>query len=110
MFGGLFKLMFSVVDGIVNQIMSQVRIIEDAVTSPLKGLISQVTGGIWKGDGADRFVNEMTSDVIPMLANIMSINTGYSAAIRRAMDRMGQAEQQAAQAANTLMDVFGQIF
>jgi len=110
MFGGIFKLMFDVVDGVVNQIMSQVKIIEEAVTSPLRALVGQVTGGIWKGDGADKFVQEMTAEVIPSLVNTMSVNNSYSSAIRRSLDRMNQAEQQAAQAANTLMEVFGQIF
>ena len=110
MFGGIFKLMFDVVDGVINQIMSQVKIIEEAVTSPLRALVGQVTGGIWRGDGADKFVQEMTSEVIPMLVNIMNVNNSYSSAIRRSIDRMNQAEQQAAQAANTLMEVFGQIY
>jgi WXG100 family type VII secretion target len=110
MFGGIFKLMFDVVEGVVSQIMSQVRIIEEAVTSPLRALVGQVMGGIWKGDGADKFVQEMTQEVIPMLVNIMNVNNTYSSAIRRSIDRMRQAEQQAAQQANTLMEVFGQIF
>jgi WXG100 family type VII secretion target len=110
MFGGIFKLMFDVVDGVVNQIMSQVKVVEDAVTSPLRGLVGQVMGGVWKGDGADKFVQEMTQDVIPMLVNIMNVNQGYSSAIRRSIERMQQAEQQAAQTAQTLLDVFSQIF
>lgn len=110
MFGGIFKLMFDVVDGVINQIMSQVRVIEEAVTSPLRGLIGQVTGGIWKGDGADKFVQEMTQDVIPMLVNIMNVNQGYSSAIRRSVERMQQAEQQATHTAQTLLDIFGQIY
>ena len=110
MFGGIFKLMFDVVDGVINQIFSQVKIIEEAVTSPLRAVVGQVAGGIWKGDGADKFTQEMTQEVIPMLVNIMNVNNSYSSAIRRSIDTMNQAEQQAAQAANTLMEVFGQIF
>lgn len=110
MFGGIFKIMFDVVEGVVNQIMSQVKIIEDAVTSPIRAIVGQVMGGIWKGDGSVRFVQEMTEEVIPMLVNIMNVNQSYSSAIRRAVDRMAQAEQQAAQTAQTLMEVFGQIF
>jgi len=109
MFGGIFKLMFHIVEGVINQILSQVKIIEDAVTNPLKAIISQVTGGIWKGDGADRFVQEMTSEVIPSLVNIMNVNQGYASAIRHSVERMQQAEQQAAKAAQTLLDVFGQL-
>jgi WXG100 family type VII secretion target len=110
MFGGIFKLMFDIVDGVINQIFSQVKIIEEAVTSPLRAVVGQVAGGIWKGDGADKFTQEMTQEVIPMLVNIMNVNNSYSSAIRRSIDTMNQAEQQAAQAANTLMEVFGQIF
>jgi hypothetical protein len=110
MFGGIFKLMFDVVEGVISQIMSQVKIIEEAVTSPLRALVGQVTGGIWKGDGADRFVQEMTQEVIPMLVNIMNVNTSYTSMIRRAVDKMHQAEQQAAQQAQTLLEAFGQIF
>jgi WXG100 family type VII secretion target len=110
MFGGIFKLMFDVVDGVISQIMSQIKVIEDAVTSPLRALLSEVMGGTWKGDGADRFVQEMTQEVIPMLVNIMNVNNNYSSAIRRSLDRMNQAEQTAAQQAQTLFDVFGQIF
>jgi len=110
MFGGIFKLMYDVVDGVINQIISQVKVIEDAVTSPLRAAVGQVMGGIWKGDGANKFAEEMTTEVIPMLVNIMNINNRYSSAIRRSVERMNQAEQQAAQAANTLMEVFGQIY
>jgi hypothetical protein len=110
MFGGIFKLMFDVVEGVISQIMSQVKIIEEAVTSPLRALVGQVTGGIWKGDGADRFVQEMTQEVIPMLVNIMNVNTSYTSMIRRAIDKMNQAEQQAAHQAQTLLEQFGQIF
>jgi WXG100 family type VII secretion target len=110
MFSGIFKLMFQVVEGAISQIINQAKIIEDAVTNPLKTIVSQVTGGIWKGDGADRFVEEMSNEVIPSLVNIMNVNQNYASAIRRSVERMQQAEQQAAHAAQTLHDVFGQIY
>ena len=110
MFGGLFKLAFGILDGVIQQIVSQVRIVEDAVTSPLRGIVGQVVGGAWKGDGSVRFVDEMNNEVIPMLVNIMNVNQGYASAISRSVERMRQAERQATQSAQTLMDVFGQIF
>lgn len=110
MFGGIFKLMFQVVEGAISQIINQAKIIEDAVTNPLKTIVSQVTGGIWKGDGADRFAQEMSSEVIPSLVNIMNVNQNYATAIRNSVERMKQAEQQAAKSAQTLLDVFGQIY
>lgn len=107
---GLFKWAEDLVGGIISQILQQVNIIQDAVTSPLRGLVNQVTGGIWKGDGANRFTQEMTSEVIPMLVNIMGINTNFANAIKKSQDRMQQAVQQATSQAQTLLDVFGGVF
>ncbi len=110
MFSGLFKLVFGLLEGVVQQILSQVRIIEDAVTAPLRAIVAQVVGGVWRGDGSVRFVEEMTSEVIPMLVNIMNTNQSYASAISRSAERMRQAERQATQAAQTLIDVFSQIY
>ena len=95
MFGGIFKFVRSIVGGLVNQIMQQVNIIQETVTSPLRGLVNQVTGGIWKGDGATRFVDEMMNDVIPLLVGLAGMNNSYADGIKKAMDRMEQAERQA---------------
>ena len=107
---GLFKWVEDLVNNVINQVLQQVNIIQNAVTSPLRAIINQVTGGIWKGDGANRFVQEMTSEVIPMLVNIMGFNTNFANAIKKSQDTMQQAVNQATSQAQTLMDVFGQIF
>lgn len=110
MLGRIFKFARSIVRGIINQIMQQVNVIQDAVTSPLRGLVNQVMGGAWKGDGATRFVDEMTGDVIPMLVNIAGINNNYASAIKKSMDRMEQAEREANSHVQQLFDVFSSIF
>ncbi len=110
MLGFILKIARSVVNHVISSINAQVNIIQDAVTAPLKGFVQQVTGGIWKGDGSVRFVNEMTSEVIPQLASIGSINLGFGSAIRKALDFMDQADKQAASKANELFDVFSKIF
>lgn len=107
---GLFKWVEDLVGDIINQILSQVNIIQDAVTSPLRALVNAVTAGMWRGDGATRFANEMTSEVIPMLVNIMGINTNFANAIKKSQEQMNQAVQQATSQAQTLLDVFGGIF
>jgi hypothetical protein len=108
--GGIFKFVRNLVNGIMSQVMAQVNMIQDAVTSPLRGLVNQVMGGMWKGEGANRFVAEMTSEVIPMLVNIMGFNTNFVSALKRAADRMEQAERQANSRAQQLFDVFNKIF
>jgi hypothetical protein len=108
--GRIFKFVRGLVSNIMNQVTQQVNMIQDAVTSPLRGMVNQVMGGMWRGDGANRFVAEMTSEVIPMLVNIMGINTNFVGAIKRTVDRMEQAERQASSRAQQLFDVFNKIF
>jgi len=110
MLGFILRIVRSVVNHVISMITSQVNIIQDAVTSPLRGLVQQVTGGIWKGEGANRFVQEMTSEVIPSLVNIGSMNMGFGNGIKKALDIMDQADRQAQSKANELFDVFGKIF
>ena len=110
MFGGLFKFVEDLVSNVINQIMKQINVIQEAVTAPLRGLVNEVMGGIWKGDGANRFVQEMLSEVIPMLVNIMGFGTNYANAISKAQNRMNQAINQATSKAQTLFDVFNGIF
>lgn len=110
MLGFILRIVRSVVNHVISMITSQVNLIQDAVTSPLRGLVQQVTGGIWKGEGANRFVQEMTSEVIPSLVNIGSMNMGFGNGIKKALDIMDQADRQAQSKANELFDVFGKIF
>jgi phage-related protein len=110
MFGGLFKFVEDLVGNVISQIMKQINVIQDAVTAPLRGLVNEVMGGIWKGDGASRFVQEMLSEVIPMLVNIMGFGSNYANAISKAQNRMNQAINQATSKAQTLFDVFNGIF
>lgn len=107
---GIFKIARSIVQSVTGMITAQINLIQNAITSPLKGFVQQVTGGIWKGDGSVKFVNEMTNQVIPQLVNIGNMNMSFSEAIKKAVETMNQADKQAASKANELFDVFGKIF
>lgn len=106
----IFKFARSIVSGIVNQVMQQVNIVDEMVTSPLRALVNQVVGGMWKGDGATRFIDEMMNDIVPALVGLTGINTRYADAIKKAGERMDQAERTATGHAQQLFDVFGKIF
>jgi hypothetical protein len=107
---GLFSFVDDMISGIISQILQQANIVQDAVTAPLRGLVNSVMAGMWKGEGANRFVSEMTSEVIPMLVGILTTNQNYANAIKKSHDRMNGAFQQAASQAQTLFDVFNGIF
>jgi hypothetical protein len=106
----LFKWVEDLVEGAIKQIMDQVNMVTNAVTNPLKRIVQEVTGGVWKGDGANRFSQEMTNDVLPMLASLLSINSAFANGFKQAQAALNQAVQQATSAVNQLVDVFNGIF
>lgn len=110
MFGRIFKFARSIVESSIGQILQQVRIVEEQATTPIRNMVNSVVGGVWRGDGADRFVEEMNNEVIPLLVGISGLNSGYADGIRKSMDIMEQAEKQASSAAQQLFDVFNNIF
>lgn len=106
----ILKLVYSAVSGVMGMIRKLLSRVTSEVTSPLRNMVAQVTGGIWKGDGADRFVNEMNSKVIPDLTNIVGINNNFIGALQKSTDIFRQADKMATSKANELVDIFGNIF
>ena len=107
---GSFSFFEDQITGAMGGIMKQANVVQESVSTPLNGIINQVTGGIWKGDGANRFVNEMQTDVVPMLAGLFTINMNFVGSIKHATETMTQAIATATQQANSLMDDFNSIF
>lgn len=110
MLGFLLRIARSVVENVINVINNQIKMIQDAITAPLRGMVQQVLGGVWKGEGANRFVAEMTQEVLPQLVNLGNVNMSFGGLIRRAIDLFDRADRQATQHAQQLYDVFNGIF
>jgi hypothetical protein len=106
----MFSFIEDAISGIISSILSQFNFIQDAITAPLRAMIQQVMSGVWKGDGANRFVAEMTNVVIPMIASILTGTQNYANSIKKSQDHMLQGFQQASSIANSLNDVFNSIF
>jgi hypothetical protein len=106
----MFKLARSIVNGIISTIMKLMNQVQDAVTAPIRTWTQRVTGGIWKGDGAVRFVNEMTQEIIPQLVSIGSLNMNFGNSIKKCIDLIDQADKRALGRVNQLDEIFGNIF
>lgn len=106
----MFIFMSGLIQSAIGSITKQGEMIEGSVTAPLKGLVSQVQGGVWKGDGANKFVEEMTQEVLPMLARMFIMNSNFATGVNKSHARMLQSFMQAKSQAQTLHDVFGSIF
>ena len=108
--GFILKLVYSAVNGVMGMINKLLNQITQEITSPLRVMIRNVTGGIWKGDGADRFVNEMNSMVIPGLLSLVGINTSFLGALKKSTEIFQSADKMATSKAKEMEDVFGNIF
>ncbi|PKO08680.1 MAG: hypothetical protein CVU40_14585 [Chloroflexi bacterium HGW-Chloroflexi-2] len=106
----ILKLVYSAVDGVMSQIKKLLNQITSEITSPLRGMVQQVVGGVWKGDGATRFVQEMQTLVIPALLSLVGINTSFVNALQKSTEIFRNADKQATSKANELLDIFGGIY
>jgi len=106
----LFKFMRKAVDGVINQITSQLKSVQDTVESPINSLVGVITGGAWIGDDADAMSNEITKVVIPMVMDLIASIGGMSTGIGQAADNIEAADSKASGAVEELVGVFSSIF
>lgn len=108
--GRLLRIARAAVSSVVRMVTQAVNQVMESVTRPLQGMVQQVLGGIWKGEGAQRFAEEMTSQVIPQLMNLTMSFSNTASYINRALDTMTRADKQAQKLASGLVDVFKSIY
>jgi hypothetical protein len=106
----IFSFIEDAVSGIISQILSQFNFIQDLITAPINAMVQQVLGGIWKGEGANRFVAEMTGEVVPMLAGLLTGGQSFAGGIKKSQEHMLAGFGQATNIAGSLFDVFNDIF
>lgn len=73
---GIFDFISDAVSDVINQITGFATQIADMVESPINNWVNQVMGGVWTGRGADAFVNEMQTVVLPEIAQLIAAIAG----------------------------------
>lgn len=98
MFGIFEALNFArkIVESVMQQIMQQLKIVENAVSQPIQAIVQEILGGAWEGDDADAFVADIQSNVLPVLAELLAAIGGCNISINGAMDAIDKADQKAA--------------
>jgi len=66
----LVRLAKSVLSQVMSQLMSQFNVVQNAALAPMRAIIGQVTGGVWRGNGADAFVAEVSNLMIPGVGRV----------------------------------------
>ena len=106
----LFKFIRKGIEAAQNQIMGQLRSVQDEVQGPINSLVGVITGGAWVGDDADAMANEITSVVVPMVADLLAAIGGISTGITQAMDKITDTDTKARGVVEDLVSTFSSIF
>ena len=108
--GMLLRFARKVVQSVMSQLMQQVNIVQDEALAPMRKMIQDVTGGIWIGEGANAFVEEVSSLMIPGVGQVSDHITTMHKNLQHASDVIDQADEQVNSKVNSLADIFGGIY
>jgi hypothetical protein len=93
MFGFLMRFARKIVEGILSQLTQQLNVVQEMAMAPMRAMIQQVTGGVWRGEGANAFVEEVSSLMIPGVGRVAETITGLGGNLRFAQDVMDRADE-----------------
>lgn len=110
MIGVLLRFARNIVQNVLGQLVQQINIVQQQALSPMQKIVEQVVGGIWVGKGADAFVEEVQSLMMPRTNRISETINIFHRNVQNAIDVMDRADKQANQLVNGLADTFGAIF
>lgn len=110
MIGALLRFARQVVANVLSQLTQQLNIVQQQAMAPMRQMIQQVVGGVWVGDGADAFVQEVSSLMIPGVGKVGENITTLQSNINRAIEVMDRADQQVNNMVRGLADVFAGIY
>jgi uncharacterized protein YukE len=94
----------------MSQLTQQVHIIEEQAMNPMRTMIQEVVNGVWVGEGANAFVEDVSSLFIPGIGRVSETINIVNKNLDNAIQVMDQADQQVTSLANSLGDLFGGIY
>ena len=106
----LIRIARAVLKGVLQQLMQQFNILQEEVMSPMRQIVQQVTDGVWIGEGANAFVDEVSSLMIPGVGRVADDVDFFRTGLEKAEEIMDNADNQASSKANALGDIFKAIF
>lgn len=115
MFGNAIKKMLmrfarQVVAGVTAQLTQQMNIVQQQALAPMNAIIQEVTGGVWVGQGADAFVQDIRTIYVPKTSNIFDAIGKVIKDLNNAVDVIDKADQQVQQKVQALDDLFQNIY
>lgn len=93
----MIKLARTILQNVVREITAQRQAIIDEVMQPLNATIQAVNSGAWRGDGADAFIEDLSSITIPGIGRIGDMIDKFTGDVNSAQEIIEQADQQSEQ-------------
>lgn len=90
---GLFSAVFGGIGDALSDLTEQFSVVQDLAIAPVKAIVQQVVDGMWVGDGADAFVQELSSLAIPGIGQVGENITTFSTCITKSRDIVQQADE-----------------
>ena len=87
------------ISNVLNMIMEKIM---NEVKTPLQQLVQGVMDGHWKGQGANRFIQEMTGDAVPSFDSTRDSVNELNNNIQQAVGVMNQALSAATNSVNQI--------
>jgi hypothetical protein len=80
--------------------------ITNEIEQPIKAMVQQVLGGIWKGKGADAFVEMINNQVMGGVTKVQGHVGSYQTHINNTVDLINAGDMKAASATSPLDESF----
>jgi uncharacterized protein YukE len=107
------SLLLRVAKMVLQQVMQglgqQLNVVREQAAAPMQAAIEEVTGGVWRGVGADAFVEEVSSLELPGVGVIGDQIGSLASNLQRAQEIMEEADKKANQQVRSIDELFRRI-
>lgn len=104
--GLIMSLVKSQTQSLLGQATKEIDKLSDEVTGGLKNALNPLQGGMWTGQGANKFYEEMTSMVFPEIAAIATGGIDFIGAFGAASSIIEQADEAISGILGSVVDMF----
>jgi hypothetical protein len=101
---------FSQISGALSMITGAQNLFESAIIVVARGIVGQVTGGIWVGNGANKFVEMVNTQFISLATTGQTNAQGTGNNLNVAQQIVHDADNIANGIVNDLENLFSSIF
>ncbi|MGD0003966.1 MAG: hypothetical protein ABSE06_07040 [Anaerolineaceae bacterium] len=106
----MFSCIFDQVSGALGMITGAQNLFESAIIGVAKAIVGQVTGGIWKGNGATKFVEMVNTQFISLATTGQTNCQGTGNNLNLAQQIVQDGDNMANGMVNDLENLFSSIF